>query len=135
LDHKNCSDVTRKFTLGTLKTMVIPPHIISNLHFEFYHIKVTSTSYGLSMAIVVSSIEYCIINLFSNAKSYVITSSYNFHEFHHQVFDLPIICPYSCYIGLYCAVSGWLGSRVVCVLDSGAEGPGFKSQPRRCRVA
>jgi len=31
-------------------------------------------------------------------------------------------------------VSGWLGSRVASVLDSGAEGPGFKSQPRRCRV-
>ena len=30
--------------------------------------------------------------------------------------------------------SGWLGSRVVSVLDSGAEGPGFKSQPLRCRV-
>ena len=30
--------------------------------------------------------------------------------------------------------SVWLGSRVVCVLDSGAEGPGFKSQPLRCRV-
>jgi len=28
---------------------------------------------------------------------------------------------------------GWLGSRVVSVLDSGAERPGFKSQPRRCR--
>jgi len=27
-----------------------------------------------------------------------------------------------------------LGSRVVSVLDSGAEGPGFKSQPRRCRA-
>ena len=27
-----------------------------------------------------------------------------------------------------------LGSRVVSVLDSGAEGPGFRSQPRRCRV-
>ena len=25
---------------------------------------------------------------------------------------------------------GWLGSRVVSVLDSGAVGPGFKSQPR-----
>ena len=25
---------------------------------------------------------------------------------------------------------GWLGSRVVSVLHSGAEGPGFKSQPR-----
>jgi len=25
--------------------------------------------------------------------------------------------------------TGWLGSRVVSVLDSGAEGPGFKSQP------
>ena len=29
---------------------------------------------------------------------------------------------------------GWLDSRVVSVPDSGAEGPGFKSQPRRCRV-
>jgi len=29
---------------------------------------------------------------------------------------------------------GWISSRVVSVLDSGAEGPGFKSQPRRCRV-
>jgi len=28
----------------------------------------------------------------------------------------------------------WLGSRVVSVLDSDAEGPGFKSQLRRCRV-
>ena len=28
----------------------------------------------------------------------------------------------------------WLGSRVVSVLDSGAEGPGLKSQQRRCRV-
>ena len=27
---------------------------------------------------------------------------------------------------------GWPGSRVVSVLDSGAEGPGFKSQSRRC---
>ena len=30
--------------------------------------------------------------------------------------------------------SGWLSSRVVSVLDSGAEGTGFKSQSRRCRV-
>jgi len=29
---------------------------------------------------------------------------------------------------------GWLGSRVVSVLDSSADGPGFKSQPRRCQV-
>ena len=29
---------------------------------------------------------------------------------------------------------GWLGSRVVSSLDSSAEGPGFKSQPRRCRL-
>jgi len=34
---------------------------------------------------------------------------------------------------LYCLL-GWLGSRVVSMLDSGAEGPGFKSQSRRCRV-
>ena len=30
--------------------------------------------------------------------------------------------------------TGWLGSRVVSVLDSGIVGPGFKSQSRRCRV-
>ena len=29
---------------------------------------------------------------------------------------------------------GWLGSRVVSVLDLGAEGPVFKSQSRRCQV-
>ena len=28
---------------------------------------------------------------------------------------------------------GWLGSRVVSVLDSGAEGPGFKSQSQHGR--
>jgi len=27
-----------------------------------------------------------------------------------------------------------ISSRVVSVLDSGAVGPGFKSQPRRCRL-
>ena len=31
-------------------------------------------------------------------------------------------------------LEGWLGSRVVSVLDSGAEGLRFKSQSRRCRV-
>ena len=30
--------------------------------------------------------------------------------------------------------AGWLGSREVSVLDSDAEGPGFNSQSRRCRV-
>jgi len=30
--------------------------------------------------------------------------------------------------------SGWLGCRVVSVLDSGVEGHGLKSQPRHCRV-
>ena len=33
---------------------------------------------------------------------------------------------------LHYIINGWLGSRVVSVLDSGAEGPGFKSQPRLC---
>jgi len=31
--------------------------------------------------------------------------------------------------------AGWLGSRVVSVLDSGAVGPGFKSQSRRSRLS
>ena len=36
----------------------------------------------------------------------------------------------------YCLIVwlGWLGNRVVSALDSGAEGLGFKSQSRRCRV-
>ena len=33
-----------------------------------------------------------------------------------------------------CCVVGWLDSRVVSVLDSGTEGPAFKSQSRRCQV-
>jgi len=34
----------------------------------------------------------------------------------------------------YCRFFGWLVSRVVSMLDSGAVDPGFKSQPRRCPV-
>ena len=34
-----------------------------------------------------------------------------------------------CIIHNLCLQYGWLGSWVVSVLDSGAEGPGFKSQP------
>jgi len=34
----------------------------------------------------------------------------------------------------YKLLSWWLGSRVVSMLDLGAEGPGFKSQSRCCRV-
>jgi len=34
----------------------------------------------------------------------------------------------------YCSYAGLLGSRVVSVLDSGVEGPGFKLQSWRCRV-
>ena len=37
-------------------------------------------------------------------------------------------------VSMYIRTLGWLGSRVVRVLDSGTEGPGFKSQPRLCRV-
>jgi len=33
-----------------------------------------------------------------------------------------------------CTLPRVLGSRVVSVLDSDAEGPGLKSQPRRCPV-
>jgi len=36
------------------------------------------------------------------------------------------------YLSVVCSV--WLGSRVVSVLDSAADGPGVKSQPRRCQV-
>ena len=45
-------------------------------------------------------------------------------------------CICSCVEGflLIPVLYGWLGSRVVSVLDSGSEGPGIKSQLRRCRV-
>ena len=35
---------------------------------------------------------------------------------------------------IFYIVTGWLSSRVVSMLDSGAVRPGFKSQSRRCRV-
>ena len=35
---------------------------------------------------------------------------------------------------IYPLYTWWLGSRVVDMLDSGAVGPGFKSQPQRCQV-
>jgi len=35
---------------------------------------------------------------------------------------------------VYLHETRWLGSRAVSVLDSGAAGPGFRSQSRRCRV-
>ena len=38
------------------------------------------------------------------------------------------------FVSKFFKVNYWLGSRVISVLDLGAEGPGFKSQPRRCRV-
>ena len=53
----------------------------------------------------------------------------------------PFLAPYSSFYAQlklteYFPVSklGWLGSRVVSVLDWGTGGPGFKSQPRLCRV-
>ena len=48
--------------------------------------------------------------------------------FTSRVQGVLILLKYSPYI------KAVVGSRVVSVLDSGAEGPGFKSQPQRCRV-
>ena len=57
------------------------------------------------------------------------------HEAEHRlvvhVLSETLAARFQCTLLVY----GWLGSRVVSLLDSGAEGPGFKSQPRRCRVA
>jgi len=43
---------------------------------------------------------------------------------------LPTVYFFLPHLGAY----GWPSSRLVSVLDSGAEGPGFKSQPRRSHV-
>ena len=45
--------------------------------------------------------------------------------------ELDLFADWLCGCTVY---SGWPGSRVVGVLDPGAEGPGFKLQLRRCRV-
>ena len=44
------------------------------------------------------------------------------------------LCWNCCILSAITKYCGWRGSRVVSVLDSGAEGPGFKSQLLRCRV-
>ena len=44
-----------------------------------------------------------------------------------------LICCVVTLLTYYNAI-GWLGNQQISVLDSGTEGPGFKSQPRRCRV-
>jgi len=67
----------------------------------------------------------CIMRLKSRKSMFSFLLSHWSSKCHvHQcyVFIRPILKP------------EWLGSRVVSVLDSGAEGPGFKSQPQRCRV-
>jgi len=46
-------------------------------------------------------------------------------------FQSPLLSPVTAFLFLFV---GWLGSRVVNMLDSGAEGPGFKSQPWPSRV-
>jgi len=38
------------------------------------------------------------------------------------------------FIGTARMVGGSVAEWLACWMDSGAEGPGFKSQPRRCRV-
>jgi len=48
-----------------------------------------------------------------------------------SLYSLFTVTHFKCETYMY--VGGWLGSRVVpSVLDSGAEGPRFKSQTRRC---
>jgi len=51
------------------------------------------------------------------------TQEPDLHNILRQSYDYPTIP----------AMPKWLGSRAVSVLDLGAERPGFKSQPRRCR--
>jgi len=49
--------------------------------------------------------------------------------------DMPPDGPFSENMASSKPARGTLGSRVVSALDSGAQGPGLKSQPRRCRVS
>ena len=61
-----------------------------------------------------------------------------FSRHRHYYTYCTVLCHPLCFspshiIRLPAHVHGWLGRRVVSVLDSGAEGPGFKSQSRRYR--
>jgi len=79
------------------------------------------------------------INVAAIGRPFVVVSTgivyfrlLNFSFFH--------LCCATTYVGeiklyIYSHIFGRLDSRVVSVLDPGAEGPGFKSHQRRCRVA
>ena len=62
----------------------------------------------------------------------LIVNSVSRYVFYLNAFTLLIVLKHS--LNKCLPSQGWLGSRVVSVLDSGTEGAGFKSQPRRCRV-
>jgi len=49
--------------------------------------------------------------------------------FHFLFFNICV-----CHLLFFINKAWWLVSRVVSMLDSGAEGSGFKSHSRRCRV-
>jgi len=57
------------------------------------------------------------------AVGQIFPSPIDFHRRPYNTLALPCEC-----------VIGWLGSRVISVLDSGAEGPRFKSQLQCCLV-
>ena len=52
---------------------------------------------------------------------------------HVQASNVSVVRHSLSFVTLYSG-GGWLCSWMVSMLDSGAVGPGFKSQPRRCRV-
>ena len=58
-----------------------------------------------------------------------------FQDLRQPTMPRPLISLYGInYYNLSAISKEWLGSRAVSVLDSGAEGPEFISQPRRCRI-
>jgi len=63
----------------------------------------------------------------ANRNSALDGNSAHLHELGFAVFEI-------CSSHLKLVVLTWVASRVVSVLDSGTEGPGFKSQSRRCRL-
>ena len=66
---------------------------------------------------------------------YFVIDICNFVFATNNVFFMHVCCAISIIIIIISNINnGLLGSRVVSVLDSGAEGPRFKRQPRRCRV-
>ena len=68
-------------------------------------------------------------NLLKMVQKFSTTAKKTNKTSNDKILDSALYMPYQYHSNL-----GWLGSRVISVLESGAEGPGFQSQSWCCRI-